>query len=180
MVRLLISVVLFLTSCVATENVEPHLGYVTYKFRGYDSQSSCEEVKNAELRRGGTGAESAKEGGGRIYRMDSDVYGFDTNIRIRCDAMGNTSFVSYVVEQGEGADFAVERCVGIDLDSAFDSFHAAASRAFGDADIDDTDSLGPFAEYLCKDGFLVQLILERSNMNRALQLNIHAGDSHCT
>lgn len=141
-----------------------------YEFRGYNNMSSCTEIRDVEISRGGRVTEIGEKSktGFRLIKLESVVFGFNAEISIRCDADGSPTNIGYVTRYDQD----------IDLYDVFESYELAAVDAFGQADVTE-DQLGQAATYMCKDGVLIQLILEVSNAIRAVALYISAHNKRC-
>ena len=141
-----------------------------YEFRNYTSSSSCTEVQDTELANGGVliGSEVNSDNGHVRVDIDANVYGYKTRIRLHClpDEIPNT--IGYTSEYEPG----------IELEDIFRKFYAASEEAFGVAEVTE-DRLGKAATFLCKEGVLIQLILESSNAIQAVMLVISSGNKRC-
>lgn len=149
-----------------------------YEFRGFDSNSTCDNVKDREIRNGGKLSSYEKRGDARLwaYYIDSSMFGFDTTIVVACGSNRDATSIHYEIAYPDG----------MNLDEVFERFYSAIAEEFGLARID-SDSVGRNADFLCKQGFLIQLnliqastvTLEGSVRYNSLSLGIFSGIGHC-
>ena len=125
-----------------------------YEFRGFDSNSTCEDVKDREISDGGLLSSYEKKEGARLwaYYINSNLLGFDTIIEISCGSNRHATSIRYQVVYSDG----------LDLDDAFARLYSATAEVFGRVPIE-TDSMGISASFLCKKGFLISLNLVRAS-----------------
>ncbi len=149
-----------------------------YEFRGFDSNSTCDDVKDREIRHGGKLSSYEKKDGARLwaYFIDSNLFGFDTTIVVSCGSNRHATSIRYLIAYSDG----------MNLDDAFERFYSAIAEEFGRARVD-SDSVGRNADFLCKQGFLIQLnLIQASTMTAegSVSLNefflgISSGVRHC-
>ena len=70
-----------------------------YEFRGFDSNSTCDDVRDREIRHGGELSSYEKKDGARLwaYYIDSYLFGFDTTIVISCGSNRHATSIRYQV-----------------------------------------------------------------------------------
>ena len=150
----------------------------TYQFRGFDSDSTCENVKDHEVDLGGRLLSSSEEDGTSLsaYRIEAQLYGFDTTLVVSCGPDGHPTSIRYNLSDPHD----------MDLDDVFRTLYAAMAERFGDVEIE-PDTMGRSANFLCKQGYLISLNVvqaaaftaEGSVPIRELFLEIFSGIEYC-
>jgi hypothetical protein len=125
-----------------------------YEFRGFDSNSTCDDIKDREIRHGGQLSSYEKKEGSRLwaYYIDSYLFGFDTSIIVTCGSNRHATSIGYRVIYSDG----------MDLGDVFDRFYSEIAKVFGNVEIQ-PDSIGRSATFLCEQGFLIQLNLVQAS-----------------
>ncbi len=150
----------------------------TYQFRGFDSNSTCDNVKDHEVNRGGQLLSYSKEDGMRLwaYYIDAQLFGFDTSLVVSCGPNRHPTSIRYNLSDPHD----------MDLDVVFKTFYAAMAEVFGDVEIQ-RDTMGRSSNFLCKQGFLISLNVvqarevtaEGSKPIRELFLELFSGIEYC-
>ena len=150
----------------------------TYQFRGFDSDSTCDDVKDHEVSRGGRLLSHLNEEGKRPskYHIEAQLFGFDTTLVISCGPDRHPTSIRYNLADPDD----------MDLDVVFLTLYAAMAERFGDVKIQ-PDTMGQSANFLCKQGFLISLNVvqawestaEGSVPIRELFLEIFSGIEYC-
>ena len=150
----------------------------TYEFREFDSYSTCDNVKDHEVKRGGRLLGHSNEDGLRLsaYDIEAQLFGFDTTLTVSCGPDRHPTSIRYNLSDPHD----------LDLDVVFKTLYAAMAERFGDVEIQ-RDTMGRSANFLCKQGFLISLnVIQASEATaggsvpiRELFLEIFSGIEYC-
>jgi hypothetical protein len=150
----------------------------TYQFRGFDSESTCDGVKDKEVDRGGKLLSYSNADGMQMlaYHIEAQLYGFNTTLVLTCGSDGYPTSIRYDLSNPDK----------LDLDAAFSTIYESMAERFGDVEIE-PDTMGRSASFLCKHGYLISLNVvqaaeftaEGSVPIRELFLEIFSGIEHC-
>ncbi len=150
----------------------------TYQFRGFDSNSTCDDVKGHEVNRGGRLLSYSKKDGMRLwaYYIEAQFFGFDTTLVVSCGPNRHPTSIRYNLSDPHD----------MDLNDVFKTLYAAMAEKFGDVEIQ-RDTMGRSANFLCKQGFLISLnVVQASEATaggsvpiRELFLEIFSGIEYC-
>lgn len=149
-----------------------------YQFRGFNSNSTCDNVKGHEVNRGGRLLSYSKKDSMRLwaYYIEAQLFGFDTTLVVSCGPNRHPTSIRYNLSDP----------YDMDLDVVYKNLYTATAEIFGDAEIQ-RDSMGRSADFLCKQGFLISLnVIQASVVTaegsvplRELFLEISSGIGHC-
>ena len=150
----------------------------TYQFRGFDSDSTCDNVKDHEVNRGGRLLSDSNKDSMRLsaYDIEAQLFGFDTTLTVSCGPDRHPTSIRYNLSDPHD----------MDLDVVFKTLFAEMAERFGDAEIQ-RDTMGRSANFLCKQGFLISLKVIRASEStaggsvpiRELFLEISSGIEYC-
>ena len=125
-----------------------------YQFRGFDSNSSCDQIRDREISHGGRLMSYEKKDGSRLwaYYLDSHLFGYETSVIVTCGPNRHATSIGYRVAHSDE----------VDLREVFDRFYSEISKVFGNVEIQ-PDSIGRSATFLCEQGFLIHLNLVQAS-----------------